>query len=467
MRNPFLTPKIFFSFLIFHILHISYTISFLFLGLFSSSRCTSSLSLCSSFLRSYSWSHPMDPFAQCPFKSKACQNGTCTKGHEDTLCAICTAGYTYSSSLQMCTECTSTYVALSLGIIIGIVLLAVIFIVVNRRKIRKARNKYSKVYRDVMMVLAINITFAQIGGALPSVMPSVGWPTLYMSWLQNLSFVNLDILSMLGFSCAVKVGFELRFCATAGMVVMIVTAVFISYARQKSKLKRSHAEGKWNLKKKSKETRTDGFLPAEIQDAAEHLFDMMDREGDGVLEVAEFEELLQYMDTSKTKKEKEKEKEKGKRTAKEKERRQSTQHVMKQLFHSNKTVRRSAFVKEAMNGSLGKGGDWIQKQQNDRLRTSYISVLVQVCLLFHAPLSQKVFYYFNVVNLNGRSFLRDDMSLEMGSPRWSTFLPVVLFFLVAFTIGLPLYIFISLITQRKELHSPRVMARFGFLYARL
>ncbi len=145
MRNPFLTPKIFFSFLIFHILHISYTISFLFLGLCSSSRCTSSLSLCSSFLRSYSWSHPMDPFAQCPFKSKACQNGTCTKGHEDTLCAICTAGYTYSSSLQMCTECTSTYVALSLGIIIGIVLLVLIFIVVNRRKIRKALKKYSKV----------------------------------------------------------------------------------------------------------------------------------------------------------------------------------------------------------------------------------------------------------------------------------------------------------------------------------
>ena len=406
----------------------------------------------------------MDPFAQCPFKSKACQNGTCTKGHEDTLCAICTAGYTYSSSLQMCTECTSTYVALSLGIIIGIVLLVLIFIVVNRRKIRKALKKYSKVYRDVMMVLAINITFAQIGGALPSVMPSVGWPTLYMSWLQNLSFVNLDILSMLGFSCAVKVGFELRFCATAGMVVMIVTAVFISYARQKSKLKRSHAEGLWNLKKKSKEIRTNGFLPAEIQDAAEHLFDMMDREGDGVLEVAEFEELLQYMDTAKTKKEKDGQNGTANTT---KKRRQSTQQVMKQLFHTSETVQRSAFVKEAMNGSLGKGGDWIQKQQNDRLRTSYISVLVQVCLLFHAPLSQKVFYYFNVINLNGRSFLRDDMSLEMGSPRWSTFLPVVLFFLVAFTIGLPLYIFISLITQRKELHSPRVMARFGFLYARL
>ena len=315
-----------------------------------------------------------------------------------------------------------------------------------------------------MMVLAINITFAQIGGALPSVMPSVGWPTLYMSWLQNLSFVNLDILSMLGFSCAVKVGFELRFCATAGMVVMIVTAVFISYARQKSKLKRSHAEGLWNLKKKSKEIRTNGFLPAEIQDAAEHLFDMMDREGDGVLEVAEFEELLQYMDTAKTKKEKDGQNGTANTT---KKRRQSTQQVMKQLFHTSETVQRSAFVKEAMNGSLGKGGDWIQKQQNDRLRTSYISVLVQVCLLFHAPLSQKVFYYFNVINLNGRSFLRDDMSLEMGSPRWSTFLPVVLFFLVAFTIGLPLYIFISLITQRKELHSPRVMARFGFLYARL
>ena len=308
---------------------------------------------------------------------------------------------------------------------------------------------FRKVYRDVMMVLSINITFAQIGGSLPSVMPSVPWPAIYVTWLQQMSFVNLDVLSLFGFSCLVKVGYEARFMATAFVVVLIVAVVWVSYQYQRHRLKKSH-ESKI-------------ILPVEIQIAAETLFDMMDRESGRQMDVPQFQDLLVYMSSSKQ--------------AVHSITLEKTQKVMEKQFGSSKVVRRSAFVRAVVAGKLNDAASnnieetanphgWVEKQQLGRKRTSYVSGLVQVLLIFHAPVSQKVFYYFNVERLNGRSFLRDDMSLEMWSARWTTFLPVVLLFLVGFTLALPLFITFSLLSSWRDLHTPRVMSKFGFLYAR-
>ena len=92
----------------------------------------------------YSWASSEQPFAQCPFKSNACQNGTCTEGHTDTLCAVCEPGYTFSSSMQACTLCTTGQVLISVGIILVLGMVMLVFLWVKRKKIRKAQQKYSK-----------------------------------------------------------------------------------------------------------------------------------------------------------------------------------------------------------------------------------------------------------------------------------------------------------------------------------
>ena len=92
----------------------------------------------------YSWASSEQPFAQCPFKSNACQNGTCTEGHTDTLCAVCEPGYTFSSSMQACTLCTTGQVLISVGIILVLGMMMLVFLWVKRKKLRKAQQKYSK-----------------------------------------------------------------------------------------------------------------------------------------------------------------------------------------------------------------------------------------------------------------------------------------------------------------------------------
>ena len=106
----------------------------------------------------------------------------------------------------------------------------------------------------------------------------------------------------------------------------------------------------------------------------------------------------------------------------------------------------------------------------------FMSITVQILLVFHAPISKNVMYFFNAQWLNGHGFLKTDYSIliyqEMSddarlySDRWLAFLPFVLIVLIVFTIGLPFFLTYNLVRHRKELHTPRFLSMYGFLYIR-
>ena len=72
----------------------------------------------------------------------------------------------------------------------NLVLLFFILVRQCRKKIQKRWKKYRALWRDVLRVVAINITFAQINSSLPSVI-DVQWPTEWSTFLKYFSFVNI------------------------------------------------------------------------------------------------------------------------------------------------------------------------------------------------------------------------------------------------------------------------------------
>ena len=315
-------------------------------------------------------------------------------------------------------------------------------------------------WRDVLQVFSIEISFAQIGNSLEMSM-DVPWPSAYTSWMKNLGFANFDLLSMLGMTCLPGMDYELRFVSSTLMVVGIVAIVGIQYCLKASALRKKLTDISGEQK----------------MVAAHHVFDTVDIDENGTIDPEEFELCLNHIAPDK--------------------------HVLTPEEITSAMVKlgakipegeflpvldRSQFVRAVLADKLGKENStsWIKFLETDKLRSAYISIAVQVMLLCHAPTTKRVLYYFNTQVLSARGadgslvvggvtrrFLKVDYSMEMCftgeecDGRWKLFLPFVLVTLIAYCIALPVYIVYALCkASKKGLWSPRELTKYGFLYAR-
>merc|ERR1712166_1732559 len=142
----------------------------------------------------FEWASKFNPYAKCPYPG-ACENGACVRGNEGVLCAICSPNFIQDT--DKCTECTQEKVTEKIGFAIGLLVLLLIFFACWQTKLKSCRKKYGAMWRDVLQVFSIEISFAQIGNSLEMSM-DVPWPSAYTSWMKNLGFANFDLLSMLG-----------------------------------------------------------------------------------------------------------------------------------------------------------------------------------------------------------------------------------------------------------------------------
>merc|ERR1712216_425887 len=97
----------------------------------------------------------------------------------------------------------------------------------------------------------------------------------------------------------------------------------------------------------------------------------------------------------------------------------------------------------------------------------YTSTVLLLFFLLHASLSQKFFRYLNCHEIGGRAFLRVDYSLVCkgeGEEVWNSFVPFVLVMITGFTVALPCVVLGILVYNRKELQTPKIFQRLGFLY---
>jgi len=107
---------------------------------------------------------------------------------------------------------------------------------------------------------------------------------------------------------------------------------------------------------------------------------------------------------------------------------------------------------------------WWKSQSNF---SHSLNTTVQMLLLVHTPVTRLVFQYFNCNLIHEKYFLKADYSIECWSATgvWNVFLLYVLVIGFLFTVGFPLGMALYIRHHRKELYTPKIQSRIGFLYS--
>jgi CRP-like cAMP-binding protein len=256
--------------------------------------------------------------------------------------------------------------------------------------------------------------------------------------LAFFSFVNFDVLGLLGLDCVGNLDYRARVALSCMLPVLIVGASIVVFAKQK-------------IKHLAKGLRTASHK--EREEAISSLFDLVDADSSGNIEPNEFKTMLRELN----------------------HKRLDMSHVKQMMGHivggdrdAKEQIRlsRQQFIDAAMAGEIANtnADQWVEYVRVNRERSQIFSTAFQLLGLIHAPVSSKLFNYFDCHNISGRSFLREDYSLECDTGRHETFKIVVYMFLIGFTFGLPLGLGVILVRNRKTLRTPKVMEKYGFLY---
>jgi len=341
----------------------------------------------------------------------------------------------------------------------------------KRETIRRLQRKYGSLWRDIVRIVTINISFMQINASLPSIMNGVAWPNSYLNFLNRFDVLNLDLINFFGLPC-VNDTLDYRFNVFVALFVPI-SIVFLSglmYCLRSRQIAGSTT-------KIAKD-------PHLRQTSAEFLFDTLDEDESGGIEVEEFQQLLVYLgkkqiDTETAQKMLHQVKAKSPRQANSTRRQQRQQQQPRQEqqqvggMHNGSggsfdELTREEFIRVVVDGSLETitqtGTKWVAVVELERTKTSYQAAVLVVLLLMHAPISQRFFYYFADDDVQGKRYLRSDYSIEFGGQIWSEFLPVVLVLGVCFVAALPVTIGALLWRARHRFNSPNTKRKLGFLY---
>ena len=293
-----------------------------------------------------------EPFAICPYPNN-CNATNCTAGNIGTVCAICENNH-FRLSSGSCSPCTASSNAARSGAIITLLLFITMAYLLYRycqhriKKLRETVNVKSNRYADALELaflygsdgVKIFIVFMQISSTAPGVL-DLPFPAIYKDFLQAFSWVNFDVLGLLGLDCVGNLDYRTRVVLSCMLPVLIVGFSALSFLKHK-------------LCGLKKNTKTSG--------------------------------------------------------------------------------------------------------------SNVVSTAFQLLSLIHAPVSAKLFNWFDCHKIGSKSYLREDYSLLCDSDAYSSFSAFVWIFLLGFTFFLPICLLLILITYRKVLQTPKVMQKYGFLY---
>jgi hypothetical protein len=150
-----------------------------------------------------------DLFSRCPFP-KDCQYNTstgitCVEGTRADLCSRCVVGYDRTSS--KCRPCAQEEVTIRVTLLIALVIVIIVLLAKARKKLQRLHRRYVSAVRDSMLAIKVIISFLQINFSMPTMMSSFEYPSNYRTFLNRLSFVNVDFLSVIGVSALLVCGF--------------------------------------------------------------------------------------------------------------------------------------------------------------------------------------------------------------------------------------------------------------------
>ena len=406
----------------------------------------------------------------------------CKEGTTGIACSTCAANYNRDG--QACVECTEADFTLRLCIVVLVFVLLIGATAMFRKRLKRQWKRFRPLYRDVLRILAINITFAQISASLPTVI-EVKWPLAFVEFVDMLSFANIDLMSLIGVNCIGQFDFMLSFTFMSLVPLSIILVASLEYFFVSKTLQRrmSHMsdEKKREVEKetlhllfKIADTDHSGVIdPSELGaiirqlgwnvnlrtaiDLAEGVGGKTNERGVVLLDETQFvggmtsgkmARLLGHKGVQR----------RGRSIMMRKNSKQKTMEMAAQ-----KTTQKASTA-AGVPGSLGSRNKLVQWTLRRLAVSQALSGATQLLLLAHTPVSRKVFQFFHFDTVGGRKFLRADYSVELWSANYTSFLPVVLTVLFVYTLALPGVISYYLFRHRKELYSTAVYQTIGWLY---
>ena len=413
-------------------------------------------------------------YGKCPYKNRCfasamntdaqhdilhvhTQNKGCSNISYGPLCAVCIDKY-YKNALNECIECTDKTVPLKLAALASVGLIALLLLWCQRKRIHRLRAKYGAAWRDISRILMINLAYMQVSSSLPP-MIQIQWPERYLNLLEKFSFVNVDVVALLGLKCLKGDYFDFRgrlILACCIPVLVIVVGVLVLLSRL------SH------VKEKASNHDTRKFKEMTMH-SVEYLWDLFDVDMSGEINEEEFHNLLVHLNTDTpehchhSNTEMRREIMKDLRAVKRHHAHMETGTHRDLQDHEKHSlvILRPHFVELVAEGKLGPvlRDDWIVWSESQRIREQFMSVLL------HAPLSQRGFYFFDCKDVGGRWYLQADFTIRCYYEKHRVFVPLAMFFLIFFSFMFPLYVLMLLCRHRTKLHTPEIRHKFGHLYA--
>ena len=170
----------------------------------------------------------------------------------------------------------------------------------------------------------------------------------YIGFLKKFDFVNFDVMSMLGFGCVSGMDYRFRVVVTCFIPLFVVMISLLSYMCR---------------------SKPDENDPEHRRSALIFLFDIIDYDQNGSLDVNEFQTVLQLLGQKDT----------------------TVMHALTLMTEWNgeptTELSRDAFLTAASNDKIAKslGTRWVERAEQKRSRSERLGNLLWVFFLIHAP----------------------------------------------------------------------------------
>jgi hypothetical protein len=377
----------------------------------------------------------------------------CKLGTEGVLCSQCSDGYNRDASV--CTKCSDESLPLRLGIFLLIVGVVIAVMALFQRQLKQKWRRYQPLYRDVLRIFSIIITFQQISTSVALVI-EVPWPVNFVNFMSYFKFVNIDIFAIVGVSCVGNFNFMMSFVAMCFMPVSIIIFAVVRLRLQGRKMVKRVANMPDHEKKLLEEQ------------ALHQLFHIVDTDGGGSINPEEFTCLVNEVGWKISSADKSREaiealvEKNGTGMAQLQENVFVDCMLDGRMLETLKLVGATRKEKETMLDDRTRLIKWTLMK---RLWANALAGATMLLMLAHTPVSRKVFQYFHCNDLAGKRYMFADYSVRCLGVAWWSFLPLILVVLFGFTLLLPGSISVYLYKKRYYLYTAKVHQKVGWLYA--
>jgi Ca2+-binding EF-hand superfamily protein/ABC-type taurine transport system substrate-binding protein len=394
----------------------------------------------------------------CPV-AKVCLPDGCADGYDGPLCGSCSRGH--ASRFGTCRKCAENEMFISVAVV-----LAAVFVVwlggnILKSKVKKYEDlpgaqtiikTYQESYVDAMRIVKILIEFIQVALSFKAVMtPHISSatpntisvphpvPQNFVALVAVFAVFDADILSIFGVDCSLEISAHDRMVLKGFLPLIMMSIVGLFYYRRIREINEQYNED------------TEDDKLAITMNEIQNQFEIIDEDQSGELDQEELYLMLDNYNMNIT--------------------RMKSDRLFKILDTDfSGTVSFDEFLIGVRQNRLPVDG-WrlVKGLKVDSARAFAINIAMQLLLLMHTPVTRSLLSFYECQEILTSSdeikyFMMENTEFLCFDRAWFSYLPVNLFILIPYSIGVPASMVYFLRKFRGKLTVPRVMSRYGYFY---